>query len=216
LTATDDRDGNLSWSPDGTRVAFDSTRDGNLELYVMPSACLQPETPCEPKRLTAYASLDQEPRWSPDGRWLVFESIRYEYRDIFVLDPSCLDDTVECIDTVRRLTVNSISDWAPVWSPHGDQIAFASNRGADWDLFIIDADCDTRPAGCETTARQLTDNAVDDTNPDWSPDGRYIIFESWLDDNWELFLIEADCFGCAAEQLTFNDYDDGEAVWWPG
>ena len=51
-----------AWSPDGSRIAFQSFRDRNVELYVMSS------TGTSPLRLTNNSTLDTNPTWSPDGR----------------------------------------------------------------------------------------------------------------------------------------------------
>ena len=50
-----------SWSPDGTKIAFASDRDGNYELYAMGA------DGSNPTRLTTEPATDYLPRWSPDG-----------------------------------------------------------------------------------------------------------------------------------------------------
>ena len=205
ITDTDGRDGNLAWSPDGRYVAFDSTRSGNLEIYVMEAACMDAPTTCAPRRLTNHAAADRYPTWSPDGRYLLFESVRYEYYDIFRIRADGRDLT--------RLTRNTIPDWGANWSPDGTQIAFASSRGASWDIYVIPAACEGLVGGCEGEARLLIEHPHDDSLPQWSPDGRYLLFESWIDDNFELFIAAAD--GSGLQRLTFNRADDTQAVWWP-
>ena len=65
----DDR--NPSWSPDGTRIAFDSTKgEGNQDIYTV---LLDGS---DQVRLTTDASTDANPDWSPDGAKLAFESNR--------------------------------------------------------------------------------------------------------------------------------------------
>jgi dipeptidyl aminopeptidase/acylaminoacyl peptidase len=63
-------DQNPSWSPDGRRIAFDSTRDGQLEVYVMDA------DGSNQRRLTTSPALDAIPVWSPDGRQILFTSNR--------------------------------------------------------------------------------------------------------------------------------------------
>ena len=55
------RDGDPSWSPDGRRLAFTSTRDGNEEIYVWDT-----DTGAL-TRLTFDPARDRDPAWSPDG-----------------------------------------------------------------------------------------------------------------------------------------------------
>ena len=57
-----------SVSPDGTRVAFASNRDGFWDLYLLDL------TSGETTRLTSSKEYNSAPSWSPDGRWLAYES----------------------------------------------------------------------------------------------------------------------------------------------
>ena len=63
-------DGSPSWSSDGGRIAFDSLRDGNGEIYVM-NADGSGQT-----RLTDDPGFDGSPSWSPDGSRIAFQSFR--------------------------------------------------------------------------------------------------------------------------------------------
>ena len=62
-------------SPDGSNVAFMSTRDGNWEIYVVGAYPTSPD-PDAPKRLTTNEGRDGLPTWSPDGQWIAFASDR--------------------------------------------------------------------------------------------------------------------------------------------
>ena len=63
-------DENPAWSPNGGRIAFDSNRSGNLDVYSMNA------DGSGVKQLTTSPALDALPAWSPDGSELVFESDR--------------------------------------------------------------------------------------------------------------------------------------------
>ncbi len=101
LTENDEWDGNAAWSPDGSRIAFTSDRDGNIEVYVM-NADGTGQT-----RLTANPGADGAPAWSPDGSRIAFESDRDENVDIYVMTA---DGSGQA-----RLTTDAAYDGTPAW-----------------------------------------------------------------------------------------------------
>ena len=58
------------WSPDSQSIAFDSTKDGNPEIYIIPAAG------GAARRLTTNPAADFMPSYSPDGQWIYFGSDR--------------------------------------------------------------------------------------------------------------------------------------------
>ena len=68
------------WSPDGKRLAWVSTRDGNQEIY---SAAADGN---DVKRLTNEIALDNNPAWSPDGKQIAFTSGRTGNFEIHVMN----------------------------------------------------------------------------------------------------------------------------------
>jgi len=104
-----------------------------------------------------------EGRISPDGTRLA--ASRYERAgrsDIFVLNLAR--------DSETRLTSGPAGNGFPVWSPDGTQIAFLSNRDGGANLYV-------RAADGSGSDRLLLKNGDRKFPQDWSPDGRFLLFE---------------------------------------
>ena len=102
------------FSPDGSKIAFESTRSGAYEIWMCRSdgsGLVQ---------LTRFNSSTGTPRWSPDGQQIVFDSRAPGNAEIFVVDARG--------GTPRRLTSEPSSEVVPSWSQDGRWIYFASDR----------------------------------------------------------------------------------------
>jgi len=173
-------DGSPTWSPDGKRIAFHSTRDGDYEVFVM-NADGSGVT-----QLTDNASADMVPAWSPDGKKLVFASDRDGDLEVFIMNA---DGT-----GVSQVTHNTCLEYNPAWSPGGKRIAFRRDCDGDWEIYVMGVD--------GTAVTQLTDNTTLDDSPAWSPDGKRMAFASDRDGDWEIYVMNVD--GTAVTQLTNN------------
>ena len=71
---------------------------------------------------------------------------------------------------VRRLTEGKWTDTMCDWSPTGEWIAFASDRGGDFEVWLI------QPDG--TGLHKLVGGGGRNNHPHFSPDGRWIVFTS--------------------------------------
>jgi hypothetical protein len=158
-----------TWSPDGTKIAFVSDRDGNQDIWVMDSHG------SNLSNLTREEAKDYSPAWSPNGDWIAFASVRDSpYWELYLMRPDGSD--------VQRLTWwEDASDWSPTWSPDGMRLAFASKRDGNWEIYAMDRD--------GSNLVRLTDNLADDTNPAWSPDGSRIAFESTREGYTDVFVM---------------------------
>jgi len=81
---------------------------------------------------------------------------------------------------LTRLTNGSHQDITPDISADGRRIAFASNRNGPWDIFILDL--------ATGEIQQFTDTAAYDANPTWSPDGQWLVYESYQINNLEIII----------------------------
>jgi Tol biopolymer transport system component len=199
LTHNTDHEIEPMWSPDGRRIAFNSSRPGafeTVEIFVMNA------DGTGITRLTNNAFIDFGPIWSPDGKQIAFTSNRDGDEEIFVMKA---DGT-----SVRQLTHNDgVTDVPTGWSPNGRQILFRSDRDGDSDLYVMNVD------GSGVT--QLTDDPASDEgdHAGWSPDGTRIVFSSRRDGgDLDIFIMNAN--GSGVTQLTTNDgVEDDDPAWSP-
>ena len=116
-------------SPDGSRVAFVSTRDGNPEIYVMDA------DGTSLTRVTNDPQPDGRPVFTPDGAGLVFQSQRAvagkQFLEIYT---AALDGT-----GLKALTTDSMNQ-TPTVSPDGGTIAYASTRNKNADIWLMSRD----------------------------------------------------------------------------
>jgi Tol biopolymer transport system component/DNA-binding winged helix-turn-helix (wHTH) protein len=115
------------YSPDGKRIAFDSNRSGNREIWVSDS---------EGQKLSCLTSFGRgvagTPRWSPDGKQIAFDFREAGDADVYVLS---IEERVP-----RRITMEPSDDSVPSWSKDGRWIYFESNRSGDQQVWKVPAE----------------------------------------------------------------------------
>jgi Tol biopolymer transport system component len=152
-----------SWSPDGTRVAYTQYDPEDQEWYIYIAYLGADELP---RRVRA----GEWPSWGP-GAWLAFTTCGEENScGIHVFNP----DTWE----LRKLTATK-QDRASAWSPSGDEIAYMSDIGVSFNLYVVH----TRSGN----VRQISRNLFTDGMPVWSPDGQRVAFVSNHNDDWSVY-----------------------------
>ena len=111
------------WSPDGKRIAWVSTRDGNQEIYTADADGKNI------KRLTNDPALDNNPslvaRRQADR---LFQRPARQLRDLH---------HERRRQQRRRLTDHPALDYWPAWSPDGKRIAFTSNRDGNYEIYVM-------------------------------------------------------------------------------
>jgi TolB protein len=180
ITNSPGYDAEATIAPDGKRVVFTSTRDGDLDIYTMDTDGKNV------KRLTSEVGYDGGPFWSYDSRWIVYRANHpaserevADYKSLLkdnLIRPTTLEIWVMKADGTgkRRITSNGKANFAPYFFPDGKRIIFASNmhdpKGRDFDLYAINVD--------GTGLERLTFNTTFDGFPMFSPDGKKLVFAS--------------------------------------
>jgi TolB protein len=157
------------------------------------------------KKLTngPMGAMNVEPAISPDGDQIAFSSDRAGRPMIYVMDKDGNDP--------KRLTFAGTFNAAPCWSPDGKMIAFAGWAEKAFDIFTID------PTGSNlkriTKATRPDGRQASQENPDFSPDGRAIIYTSNRSGPSQLFLSLAD--GSEEWRITHDTWSYNQPKWSP-
>src|SRR5215212_338002 len=142
LTFKDDID--PTWSPDGSMIAFASSRSGGRQLFVANANGKNVE------QVTDLNNMGGRSSWSPDGTKLAFYRGPSGDRNIYVIN---IDGS-----GLQKLT-NGGDNLGPSWSPDGEWIAFTSSRDGNNEIYIVRSD------GSRET--RLTNSPISDWQPRW-------------------------------------------------
>lgn len=183
-----------SVSPDGSRVAFASDRDGTHDIYVIN----RDKTGLKRKSLDA--KEDVEPAISATGE-LAFASNRNGQYHIFIepVDAATVEGGIMAVTTGPNH-----DDRNPSWSPRGDRIVFERTTSGATSIWIIAV------GGGPASEIAGTDSG---TQPAWSPDGKWIAFIRGHAPARKLWLVHPDGTGLHLVQTPPGDISD--PVWAP-
>ncbi len=180
LTNTPGYDAEAVVSPDGKKIAFTSTRSGDLELWTMDI------DGTNLKQITFGLGYDGGSFFSHDSKKLVFRSSRpkteaeiADYKYLLaenVVAPTEMEIYTCNVDgsDIKQITHLGKANWAPFFHPSDKKIIFSSNhhstRGYDFQLYTIDID--------GKNVKQITYESEFNAFPMFSPDGKKLVFSS--------------------------------------
>ena len=197
LTSSDYNNAFPCFSPDDRRIAFQSDRDGNWEIYLMDVDGAQAV------RLTNNEAQDEMPVFGTENNIFAFTSTRDDSihqgrlektRNIYVMDIVA--------GTAAPIEKSEADDWYPALVGKGDRLVFVSERDdlrevpfhEKWsDIYIQDLE--------KSTVLRLTQNEADDGSPSVVSNGKWLLFTSNRTGSYQVYRM--DLKGNMVEQLTF-------------
>lgn len=225
LTSAAAHDEDPHWSPDGSKIAFLSDRDGGHNAIWIFDA-----RGGEPVKLTDEKAAISEFQWSPDGKSIAFimGEPSGEKALWHVVDRDVPHTQLYVIDVatreVTRLTHGDSSVGAPSWSPDGSSIAVQLEPAGLSDFQRNDIAVVSRTG----ELRMLVQRPGADLRPQFSPDGKWIAFTStggasdWLREE-QIWVVPA---AGGTPRLISGDYDrtperflwsaDSRTIWFDG
>lgn len=197
LARTEGNDEWPTWSPDGTRIAFESDVTGLGDIWVVNT------DGTGLRRLTTdplpAVVADIDPAWSPDGSRIAFSSTRDGQYAIFTMRPDGTD--------LRRISPQgSHSDLEPAWSPAGARLAVRRvTADNEWDIWVMNND----GSGAVRHAQPGWQRA-----PSWRADGNLITYSSQLraSEPWQIWTMSF--AGTDAVQQTPDSFTGGHRPVW--
>jgi Tol biopolymer transport system component len=173
------------WSHNGSMIAFAAIDSGTSDifLYQFKSSAI--------KRLTKDVRYNSDPRFSPDDRTVICTVQDTSSR---VDDPPmdawgatssdlCLLSLEADTCSTRLLSPTPWNEKQACFSPDGKQVLFVSDRNGIDNLYIASIDS-------IDTALPITDYFGGCSNPDWSADGKDVVFTLFQNLGWDVWLME--------------------------
>ena len=192
LTDGRQHDRQSRYSPDGTRIAFTSTRGNKSHVFVMPARGGAATQVTPPDYSASF------PSWSPDGKRIAFEANIGGGNGIWVVG-------IDGGEPVRVTPASMYASWGD-WAPDGSRIAFISNRAGSMDVYTIPV------AGGEP--KQITNHKDNEWSPRWSPDSKRLAFYStWEGRMTDVHVVSAE--GGETRQVTDHPAEDYQPAWSP-
>jgi TolB protein len=182
-----------AWHPNGNAITFSNLMPAQINVLDLTTGRV--------RTIASGSGTYMSPVFTPDGSGVLYGHGVDNGVDLYISPASG--------GSARRVTVGNGSDnTSPSFSPDGNRITFMSGRAGHPEIYTIEAD------GTNTdllTPLEFGENAYR-ANPDWSPDGRTVVFQSRVGSAFQLLSISLRDRGL--KQLT-SDGRNEEPTWAP-
>jgi WD40 repeat protein len=179
LEFVDPSQSGVSWSPDGSRIAFVGEWGNRKDIYTCATGPLAPI-----RKLGFKFEEMSSPAFSPDGKRVAFSAIQGGRTDIWIGE-------IES-GLLTRLTKDRWHDDHPCWSPDGKSIVYTSEHEGQGDLYAVNVETGESVPLAKTAANEMT--------PQFSPDGKYLAYASDDGGVFNIWVMELE--GGKAQRVT--------------
>jgi Tol biopolymer transport system component len=199
LTTGGFSDSTPCWMPDGKALLFMSNRRGSEDIWKLTLGTTNPV------RLTRGPGSARMPEISPDGQWIALRVTNEKGTYVCVMRP----DGSDLHPLVPQITEKFTYSALPGWSRDSSRLAFQA-MGKDGKNGIALAVMD--PATGTARAIEILDlPGQHAARPNWSPDGRFIVYEAVSEGSWDLWVTDPE--GKNPRRLTSDPGNERSAVW---
>lgn len=187
-----------AWSPEGDRIAFASERLGRPQVMVID---LDDELAANVSQNTF---RELQPVWSSQGTALLFVSYRNGFAQVWLMSDGGENE--------QRFARGDLEDSHPVWSPDGSLVVF--QRRISGVPRLVAAQFEDRGVPDFRVCQQSPYTSQPMVEPDFSPDGRWLVVETWPDGiNHNIAIMTTSC--ASVTVLSDDPAVDFDPAWRP-
>ncbi len=182
LTSYDGNESSPRWSPDGTRIAYTRTTQQGSEIHMYWVAS------GHSARITQLEGAPREITWSQDGKWIAF-SMKVSAKPPVIVKSPQKPQGAKWAETPR------VTD-----RMYHEQDGAGYVKAGFTHIFTVPAD--------GGTPRQITSGDYNHRNPDWTPDGQYLVFSGNRSDEWEYEFRNSEIYRAAISTKDITPLTD--------
>lgn len=210
ITNSDSEERNPVWSPDGRQVAFVSRswRDSRFRLYAARTDELQPRCLAN---FPVYTNGIGTTVFTEDGTQVASVTDHNGRLTVFLTEAEGKVEPEECPTPTEVIDQPAFNTYSILWSPDYRHIAFTSNQGGQWGIFIVPTSCLGQVVACSESRKRVSQANGDAGYPSWSPDGEQLAYIVGLNRRPQIWLTDLEG---NARPLTRNRYSYWSPVWW--